>query len=174
MVLLVSNTHSSLASVQRCALPSAEDGLCENCCAVVQQHRGWCRTFALRCRWAMPRRRVERSCSSAPALFTLTSVPVAAFDFHQAFRDSVWQHSPKLIRVCGDSCFERFWPLSGILLPLCAGRWMQEPQDFLWCLPPCAVLAPGARHICRFCFLLQITCCTGSSLCTVDVWLLND
>lgn len=116
MVLLVSNPRSSLASVQWCALPGVEDGLCENCCAVGQQRRGWRRTFALQCRWVMLRGRAERSCSSAPAPFTLTCVPVAAFNFRQAFRDSVWQHSPKLIRVCGDCCFERFWRLPGILL----------------------------------------------------------
>lgn len=97
----------------------------------------------------------------------LTSVPVAAFDFCQAFHDPMRQHSPKLIRICVDSCFKSFWPLSGILFfssPLCSGCWMQAPQYFFWCLLFCAVLAPGAWWICVFCFLLRINCCKGSFL----------
>lgn len=51
---------------------------------------------------------------SAPSLLVLSSIPVAAFGFCQAFHDPMQQHSPKLIRICVDSCFKTFWRASGI------------------------------------------------------------
>jgi len=94
----------------------------------------------------------------------LTSISVAVFDFCQTVHDPMWQHSPKLIRICVDSCFKSVWPLS-VLFFLWAGCWMWSLQHFLWCLLlSCGIVASGAWRIvflALFCKLsaARIICC---------------
>lgn len=82
--------------------------------------RSPCKTCTLESEQEMQETRVSAHNAVPLSLFMLTSIPVAAFDFCQAFHDPVRQHSPKLVRISVDSCFKTFWPVSGLFFFPCA------------------------------------------------------
>lgn len=94
--------------------------------------RSPCKTCTLESEQEMQETRVSAHNAVPLSLFMLTSIPVAAFDFCQAFHDPVWQHSPKLVRISVDSCFKTFWPVSGLFFSLVHRMLDAAPQDFFW------------------------------------------
>lgn len=113
-VLHVTKANPALAGVQLFLLTSTENVLYGNSCCGAELKHDLMQNLCSSVQVGGTVSQSEHSWSRAPALFMLTSISVAAFDFCHAFHDPMWQNSPKLIRICVDSCFKSVWPLSVI------------------------------------------------------------